>query len=144
MAKGTPLSLYDDAFVRSAKIRKVTDWPDGQRFPLNFDGKRVEQIVREDLKSSKIPLIITGFTSLDYLIDFVADLPVDSPGKIRILLGSEPTAARRKEYSLKSSSFPQEVVDYWFEIGISLRLCHKIVLFIEMIRSGRIELTDCR
>ena len=139
MAKGTPLNLFDDAVVRSAKIRKVTEWPDCRRFPLNFDGKKVEQIVREDLKTSKFPLIITGFTSLDYLIDFVADLPVDSPEKIRILLGSEPTAARRKEYSLKSSTFPQEVIDYWFEIGISLRLCHKIVLFIEMIRSGRIE-----
>ncbi|MBU0944747.1 MAG: helicase [Proteobacteria bacterium] len=139
MIKGTPLKLFDDEIVRAAKRRQITEWPDSKRFPLNFDSMRVEQIVREDLKASASPLIITGFTSLDYLIDFVADLPIDQTEKICILLGSEPSPARRQDYSLGSSNFPQEVTDYWLEVGISLRLCHKIVLFIDMIRGGRVE-----
>ena len=125
--------------VRSAKLRQVSEWPDAERFPLNFDGKRVEQIIREDLKASNSPLIITGFTSLDYLVDFIANLPINHPENIRILLGSEPSPARRQDYSLGASNFQQEVIDYWLEVGISLRLCHKIVLFIDMIRGGRVE-----
>jgi hypothetical protein len=128
LIKGTPLKLFDDEIVHAAKRRQITEWPDSKRFPLNFDSMRVEEIVREDLKASFSPLIVTGFTSLDYLIDFVADLPIDQPEKICILLGSEPSPARRQDYSLGSSNFPQEVTDYWLEVGISLRLCHKIVL----------------
>jgi hypothetical protein len=139
LIKGIPLNLFDDEIVHAAKRRQISDWPDQERFPLNFSGKRVEHIVREDLKASTSPLIITGFTSLDYLIDFVAGLPSNNPERIHILLGSEPSPARRKDYSFGSSKFPQEVTDYWLGKGISLRLCHKIVLFINMIREGRLE-----
>ncbi|BHH85783.1 SNF2-related protein [Desulforhopalus sp. 52FAK] len=138
MISGTPLSLFDKQVERSAKRRNIKDWPDCSRFPYNFNGERVENVVRADLKSSIAPLIITGFTSLDYLIDFVADLPANSPKEISILLGSEPTPARRKDYSLTSSTFPQEVIDYWLEVGISMLLCHKIILFVNMIKSGRV------
>ncbi|MDJ0622204.1 MAG: SNF2-related protein [Desulfocapsaceae bacterium] len=139
MIFGTPLGLFDKQVERSAKIRDIKNWPDCSRFPYNFHRNRVETVVRADLKNSKQPLIITGFTSLDYLIDFIADLPVERPEKISILLGSEPTPALRKNYSLTSSTFPQEVIDYWLEVGISLRLCHKIILFLDMIRRDRIE-----
>lgn len=132
------LGLFDEQVVRSAKIRNITDWPEQQRFPLNFAKNKVEEIVLNDIRASTSPLIITGFTSLDYLIDFVTALDGEQPKSISILFGSEPSPARRKEYSLKKSNFPQEVVDYWLEAGISLRLCYKILIFKEMIENGRI------
>ena len=79
MVFGTPLGLFDKQVERSAKRRNIKNWPACSRFPYNFNGERVEKVVRADLKSSKAPLIITGFTSLDYLIEFIADLPADSP-----------------------------------------------------------------
>jgi superfamily II DNA or RNA helicase len=135
----TPLGLFDDKVVRDAKIKKISDWPDHLRFPLNFDGRKVESVVLDELKHSSNPLIITGFTSLDYLIDFVADLSVDKPEKISILLGSEPTPARRTHYRLEKKSLPQEVTDYWLEAGIALWLCHKVLVFIEMLKEKRVE-----
>jgi hypothetical protein len=94
LIKGIPLNLFDDEIGHAAKRRQIVEWPTPERFPLNFGGKRVEHQVQEDLKSSTSPIIITGYTSLDYLIDFVAGLPADLPEKIRILLGSEPSSAR--------------------------------------------------
>ena len=135
---GTQLGLFDEPVVRDAKKRQITDWPDRYRFPLNFAGQKVEDVVCGDITQSTHPLFVTGFTSLDYLIDFVADLPDDPPQSISILLGSEPSPARRSDYGLTKKTYPQEVLDYWLEAGISLRLCHKILLFIEMLEKGRI------
>jgi len=135
---GTQLGLFDEPVIRDAKKRKITDWPDRYRFPLNFAGRKVEEIVCGDITQSTHSLLVTGFTSLDYIIDFVADLPDDSPGSISLLLGSEPSPARRADYGLTGQTYPQEVLDYWLEAGISLRLCHKILLFIEMLEKGRI------
>lgn len=132
------ISFFDDQVDIQANIRSVGDWPEADRFPYNFSSSRVEQIVREDLAVSASPLIVTGFTSLDYLIDFVAGLPPYRPESIRILIGSEPSPARRTDYSLKKKSLPQEVTDYWLNAGISLRLCYKIVQVIEMIEQGRL------
>lgn len=132
------ISFFDDQVDIQANIRSVSDWPEVDRFPLNIGNTCVEQVVRGDLADSTSPLIVTGFTSLDYLIDFVADLPPYRSESIRILIGSEPSPARRTDYSLKKKSLPQEVTDYWLNAGISLRLCYKIVQVIAMIERGRL------
>ena len=62
MVFGTPLGLFDKQVERSAKIRDVKNWPDCSRFPYNFHREPVKNVVRADLKISKTPLIITGFT----------------------------------------------------------------------------------
>lgn len=132
------LKLFDSHVVRSVRRQHIAEWPEQQRFPLNFEKNTVEDIVLNDIRSSTSPLIITGYTSLDYLIDFIADREGEGPELISILLGSDPSPARRKAYSFKQSKFPQEVVDYWLEVGISLRLCYKIVVFKEMVEQGRV------
>ena len=132
-------SFFDDQVDVQAGIRGVDAWPDLDRFPYNFHKTRAESIILKDLTASKSPLIVTGFTSLDYIIDFVADLPDGSPETIQLLIGSEPSPARKKEYSLKKKSLPQEVIDYWLNVGISLRLCYKVVQVIEMLESGRLQ-----
>ncbi|MBN2428269.1 MAG: helicase [Deltaproteobacteria bacterium] len=133
------ISFFDDDVDIQANLRRVEDWPEAERFPFNFKSTRVEDIVLKDLSGSSSPLVITGFTSLDYIIDFVADLPENIPASIRLLIGSEPSPARRSDYSLKEKTLPQEVIDYWLNAGISLRLCYKIVQVREMIESGRLQ-----
>ncbi len=132
-------SLFDEKVDIQASILGVDEWPGQERFPHNFNNTRVENIVLKDLEESISPLIVTGFTSLDYIIDFVADLPTEKPELIRLLIGSEPSPARHQEYSLRKKTLPQEVIDYWLDAGISLRLCYKIVLVLEMLKSGRIQ-----
>ena len=68
------ISFFDDEVDIQANIRGVGNWPEKERFPYNFNKTRVEDIVLKDLSASQSPLIITGFTSLDYIIDFVAAL----------------------------------------------------------------------
>lgn len=133
------LSFFDDEVDTQAKIRGIEDWPELERFPHNFDKTHVEQIVLHDLAESRRPLIVTGFTSLDYIIDFIADLPPEKPETIQLLIGSEPTPARRSAYSLEKKTLPQEVIDYWLDAGISLRLCYKIIQVIEMLESDRLQ-----
>ncbi len=133
------ISFFDDDVDIQANFRGVGEWPESERFPYNFKRTRVEDIVLKDLSASSSPLIVTGFTSLDYIIDFVASLPEETPKTIRLLIGSEPSPGRRSEYSLKKKTLPQEVVDYWLNAGISLRLCYKIIQTMEMIESGRLQ-----
>jgi len=49
-----------------------TSWPPTGRFPYNFGHERVERVVRADLLGSKDVLLITGYTSLDWIIDLLA------------------------------------------------------------------------
>ncbi len=119
----------------------MIDWPDMERFPHNFKKNKVENIVLQDLTKSTSPLIITGFTSLDYIINFVADLPSEQPENIRLLIGSDPSPSQHKIFSHKGINLSQEIIDYWFDVGISLRLCYKIVVVMDMIRAGRL---DCK
>ncbi|MFO7983891.1 MAG: SNF2-related protein [Desulfuromonadales bacterium] len=132
-------SFFDDQVDVQAGIRDVSEWPDPDRFPHNFNKAKVESVVLNDLATSAFPLIITGFTSLDYVIDFLADLPDDRPETLRLLIGSEPTLSRRSQYSISKKTLPQEVIDYWLNTGISLRLCYKIVLVMDMLKSGRLR-----
>ena len=132
--KGIQLGLFDEQVIHDAKARRVGEWPPRDRFPFNFGSERVESVLSEDIRASKEVLLVTGFTSLDYLIDFITGLDDERPMKISLLLGSEPSPARRSEYSLKNKTFPQEVLDYWLEKGLSIGLCHKVVLFMEMLQ----------
>ncbi len=129
-------SFFDDQVDVQAGIRDVSEWPEPERFPHNFSKAKVESVVLNDLANSASPLIVTGFTSLDYVIDFLAALPVDRPQTLRLLIGSEPTLSRRSQYSISKKTLPQEVIDYWLNAGISLRLCYKIVLVMEMLKDG--------
>ena len=138
-SQGRQLGFFDADVDIQAGIRGIDDWPEQERFPLNLKNSPAEKIILQDLSSSHSPLLVTGYTSLDYLIDFLADLPTDRPGDIRLLVGSEPTPARRGHYGLNRMTLPQEVLDYWLNAGISLRLCYKIVLIIDMLESGRVQ-----
>ena len=112
------------------------DWPDQERFPLNRSSCRVEDVVSADLKAAADPLIVTGFSALDRIIGFTADL---GRAKARLLLGSEPFESRMRSFVHRGHSFPAEVRHYWLQRGISLFQSAKLVAAIQRIESGQVQ-----
>lgn len=118
------------------------DLPPQDRFPINSSPDRqVSRPVEQDLKNSPDPLIITGYTSLSMLIEFLAarrEAPAIS-GRVRLFLGHEPTLSPQLEFRSARHRFSQEVTDYWLEQGVSIMLCAKLLAVIEMLKQGVIE-----
>ena len=119
-------------------------WPDRERFPYNYAKSSVGSIIEKDLRSSKNPLIITGYASLEKIIDFLADCHSswqsnpDAFDRIRILLGNEPYPTKAQEF-LYSEKFSQEIEDYWMAQGISIRKCGKVIAAIDLLNSEIVE-----
>jgi superfamily II DNA or RNA helicase len=112
-------------------------WPDGHRFPLNLDAGKVKDVVLPDLKRAESALLVSGYASLDRLIDFVATCPDES--RPRVMIGHEPHPSRRETYELTGKSLPLEVEHYWLERGVSLHLSAKLLHFIERLKGGVIQ-----
>jgi superfamily II DNA or RNA helicase len=115
-------------------------WPDKSDFPLNLSYpyfRTVESIVMNDILLSKESLIITGFTSLSYLIDVYEKHPELSEKKIRVVLGFDPIPRMRKKWPIKD--FDTTIKDYWIEKGISPMQSGGVINLIESIKKGRIE-----
>lgn len=114
---------------REAPLERV--WPEPLRFPLNQDDSRVEDVVFRDLRVSKSPLLVTGFATLDRLIDFIAS--AENCELVRIVFGSEPFDSRRDIFTLKDNDLPKRMKEYWLERGISVLLSGKLLVCIERL-----------
>lgn len=117
-------------------------WPSAERFPHNFPGDTVREQVWGDLTGSMRPTLITGYTSLEWIVEFLADLAGQglAEKQVRVLIGFEPrvlATARRTASSFRS--LPQELADYWLERGISLHRSSQVIQAIEVLKTGRIE-----
>jgi len=123
-----------DLFSATSSEPLGAEWPSGERFPINQDSARVEDWVIKDLRSSVSPLIVTGFASLDRLIDFVSDAELCE--QIRVVFGSEPFGSRRNSFSIRELDLPHEMKEYWLERGISILLSAKLLLCIERLKAG--------
>lgn len=121
-----------DLFATAGKRSLDAEWPSAYRFPLNQDAARVEDIVLQDLNDSERPFIVTGFATLDRLIDFVAS--ADNCDEIRVVLGSEPFDSRQASFSIKGPDVPTEIKEYWLERGISVLLSAKLLTCIERLK----------
>lgn len=124
-------------------------WPDPGRMPLNrAAGPTVGSVVRGDLLASRQPLLITGYASLDQLVDLASswqhqssdDAPpvADRDRQLRILLGSEPFPSTRQDHRATRHSFADEVARHWADRGFSIRLSAKLITAIEAARHGHI------
>jgi len=129
------VDLFDG--LPAAPVGGLLPWPPQDRFPLNLDARRVDQAVRGDLQASPAPLIVTGYASLDRLIDFLSSLPERATP--RVLLGQEPFASRRETFEMSRHGFAREVADYWLEQGISVLLSARLITCIERLKAGRIS-----
>jgi hypothetical protein len=115
-------------------------WPDPSRFPLNYHGSTVRGIIWPDLVGSSKPLVVAGYSSLGQLIDLLVDWADGRRGpgsRLRLLLGSEPFAARRTSFASPVGKFTDEVRDHWYERGLSLDRSAQIVAARDAVRSDR-------
>ena len=119
--------------------------PSPERFPYNRGKHKVANYVVPDLLNSKNPLIVTGYTSLDKVIDFLCDCyqkwekDEQAYKLIRLYLGHEPSPSQRQTFRLASQQLSQELIDYWLEKGISLFLCVKVLAAIKLIETNRVQ-----
>lgn len=102
-------------------------WPSSSLFPTNHAQSRVADHVWPDLATSKRPLAVAGFASLAQIVELAA-ARTDTPGQLRVLLGSEPFTTTRVSFGSPSAAFTEQVREYWTQQrGVSLRLSAKIV-----------------
>lgn len=117
------------------------EWPNHERLPYNFNGKTVREVVFPDLLCSRAPLIVTGYMSLDMVIEYLNESARQKNGSqdIRIILGHEPTPSVRTEYSMRGHKFDAEIAEYWLEQGISLYQSAKVLTAIRIVEEGRVK-----
>ncbi len=114
-------------------------WPAPEHFPLNLQEVKVENFIHQDILDSSSYVIITGYSSLEYLISFFGlnDFP---NRKITVVLGHEVDLS---EIDLirpwPTVDLSQELKEYWLKRGISITLCGALIRFIEDIKRGRIQ-----
>jgi len=110
-------SLFDQPTARSDEVLDAGDWPKAARFPLNYAGTAVRDLVLADLASSRNPLIIAGYASLATIVEFIARSP-DSVERIRLLIGSEPTPGSLEDCPARVRPVPTEARECWLGQGL--------------------------
>lgn len=114
------------------------EWPEQARFPRNdAPAPRVGDLVRHDLAREDDILVITGYSSLEYLIGFLGG-PARNHELVRIAFGVEPFQAERATKALAESSVPEEMRDHWLRQGISILQSPALLHVVKMIDQGRI------
>lgn len=137
--KSAQLGLFEQKEAPAFEASPGLSWPPSARFPLNVDRTRtVSMQVLPDLRASRQPLVVAGYSALDHLIDLITEATTEG-GEMRLLFGSEPFPSKRERFELSRGSFPEEVQHYWLSRGISLRLSGKVILAQELLRAGKVK-----
>ncbi|GLZ87515.1 hypothetical protein Pres01_35660 [Metapseudomonas resinovorans] len=113
------------------------DLPAAARMPLNAPRRKVYDTLLADLCDESDALVVTGYSSLDQLLPLI-NQRANCGGCLRLMLGSEPSASRRQDFSLVRYDFDQEIRRYWLKRGISLRLSGQLIRSIELIQQGAV------
>lgn len=137
------LKIWD---IQESRDEPTINLPAHHRFPHNLGRKNVQSIVFQDLLNSQEPLIISGYTSLSMIIEFLSQCYQKLVGNddafdgIHILIGNEPTPTQRTSFRLKSHDLAIEVQRYWLEErGISIFQCAKVIIAIDLLRRGKVK-----
>ena len=97
------------------------NWPENYLFPLNLkvEKRTVLQEIKKDLTTTSNILIVTGFTSLSFIIDFFGrEIDFEKVNQAKIILGFYPLVHKRKYWNLKK--LPDEVKEEWLTKGVSI------------------------
>lgn len=113
------------------------EWPASDRFPTNEGGNSVENWVWRDLKASRRPLVISGYSSLDRFLEFVATTTSDAD--VRLMFGNEPFTSRRQDFHLIEDELPAQIEKYWLGRGISLVRSAALIRTIERLKDGSVQ-----
>lgn len=114
-------------------------WPKHENFPLNINslGRISGDMVLSDLPFTKEFMVVTGFTSLSYLIDTFGNSEYSNIDKTKIVLGFEPNIRGRKRYHIWP--LEKEIKEYWLKEGLSILLGGSVMNLISKIKDGRVE-----
>ncbi|MFW6347175.1 MAG: SNF2-related protein [Cyclonatronaceae bacterium] len=116
--------------------------PDHAEYPSNIGTQRSESLIHQDIRESRRYLIITGYSSLEYLIKTFGNA-LDAEETVEIVLGNEPLAPqqpRRMSYpGGEGDTLPLEIRRFWLERGISILLNREVLTLIEKIRYDKIR-----
>jgi superfamily II DNA or RNA helicase len=118
----------------------AASWPSHHQFPHNDSGEQTSlyPLIFSDLLQSPHPRIITGFTSLLMLLDFLDQC---SSGKsavqtVRIVLGYEPPVNPKQLHLSYPKEIKEEIIEYWLERGISPLQCQHLLGALKICKSG--------
>ena len=115
-------------------------WPDQARFPVNRATAKVRPVVWADLVGCSDPLVVTGFASIDQLVDLIGAWgQAGHQGRLRIGLGWEPFASATSGFGPPRGVFTDTVRGYWQDRGVSLEACGRLVQAVELVRAGRVQ-----
>jgi superfamily II DNA or RNA helicase len=130
-----PLSQGEFNFTIPQQI-----WPHQEFYPLNIEDfdRYVHRTILTDFQASPQYLIITAFTSIEYLVDFYGKYSQQENQKTRVVLGFEPIIRnQRKIWNVRELS--DEIINHWLTEGFSVWKCGGVINIIELIDKKRLE-----
>ncbi len=109
---------------------------------MNQQGMDTLRFIRADIKESAEYVIITGYSSLDFIVQLLGG-KLDARDGIKIVLGNEPVLqqirSREAQYGQHGISLPEQIRQYWLSQGISVLLNGPVLRLIEKIRFGKVH-----
>jgi len=111
-------------------------WPPSARFPHNEGGESVRNVLAPELVCSPAILIITGYASLDEILQLLNQRRLGANDRVRLMLGNDPYVVPRKTYPLGSQSLADEIRDYWLEQGFSVLHCGELLRVRTMVEQN--------
>lgn len=129
--------------------------PPARHYPMNVEGQQQTiSFIREDIRESGTYLIITGYSSLDFLIRELGNPKLNARNCVEVVLGNEPLSPANSAHTgstnqrggmptrygaIKPHSLPEEIREYWLAKGISILLNGPVLNLIEKIRYGKVS-----
>ncbi|MCH8568589.1 MAG: phospholipase D-like domain-containing protein [Balneolales bacterium] len=116
--------------------------PENEKFPLNAGQYETLQLIKHDIKESENYTIITGYSSVGFIIEVLGDR-LGARNCIRIVLGNEPLlpASIEKYYSGRKITLPEQIRQFWLDKGISVTQNGKVLNLIQKMEFGQIEVS---
>ena len=120
-------------------VEPYMHWPNQDEYPLNIPmlDRSVENVLKNDLYRAKNFLILTGYTSLSYLIDTFGNDEKITAKSVRIVLGFDPNFRGRKRYHEKP--LDKEIKEYWLKKGLSILQGGSVIKLIAKIENGEVR-----
>lgn len=121
----------DNLFTALSKL------PASAQFPTNI-GEKAKGFVDREFAESKRFLIVTGYSSLEYMITFFNQVDLEHKEKVQVVLGNEPLF-RQLQKTFRTTNLRQEITDYWLDQHIAAYLCWPVINLIENIKAGKVD-----
>ncbi len=116
------------------------NWPSNERFPSNIadEGRDILSVITKDIRNSDRYLIVTGYTSLSHIVNFLGDdLNIQHCQVVEIVLGFEPEVKQRKRWG--TTKLDLEIKEYWLDKGFSILDGGNIIKIIELVKTNKIK-----